>query len=239
MEKEWFECWFGKEYKALYPHRDEAQAAGQVKALIRACSASTSWSILDVGCGSGRHMRGFGALGFGRVCGMDLSPMLLRDARNAGLSVARADMRRLPFSDGTFNLLTCFFTSFGYFATRDEDLMALGGFCRVVKPGGCLFLDLQNSEHVKRNLIPRDTQTIEGRVVDVERFFEGDQLVKRIRSADGVIDAQERVRLFSLSGLEPVLEELGLSLMRIFGDENGADFSPQTSPRMGLLLRRA
>jgi SAM-dependent methyltransferase len=240
MGKEWFERWFGEEYKALYPHRDEAQAQVQVEVLIRACAAQPSWKILDVGCGAGRHLRGFHAGGFRQACGIDLSMVLLRDA--AGLPVTRADMRRLPFADGTFELLGCFFTSFGYFATREEDLSVLGEFCRVVKRGAFVFLDLHNPERVLRDLVPRDTHAMEGGVVEVERFRQGDQVVKRIliRDAGGGEEAhEERVRLFPLADLTAVLEDLGLSLLRVLGDESGAEFSPETSPRMGLLLRRS
>ena len=66
-------------------------------------------------------------------------------------------------------------------------------------------------------------------------------MVKRIRIRDpdgGEEIHEERVRLFSLADLEPVLPEMRLSVYRIFGDERGRDFSPASSPRMGLLLRR-
>jgi SAM-dependent methyltransferase len=241
MEKEWFERWFGEEYKALYPHRSEIQADAQVQALVGASSAPFSWKILDVGCGSGRHLRSFRARNFHHSFGIDLSPVLLLDARKTGLAVARADMRELPFADATFDLLSSFFTSFGYFATRDEDTLALREFCRVTRRGGRLFLDLHNSELLLRNLVSQETRSIEGGTVDVERFKQGDQIVKRlhIRKAEcGEKTYEERIRLYSLSTLQPALQESGLSVVRIFGDENGAEFSPETSPRMGLLLRR-
>ena len=120
QKKEWFERWFGEEYKALYPHRDEAQAATQVGAVARAAKALPAWRILDVGCGAGRHLRALRQAGL-TAFGADLSPVLIRDARLSGLNVCRADMRRLPFRDQAFQLVTCFFTSFGYFATAEED----------------------------------------------------------------------------------------------------------------------
>ncbi len=241
MEKEWFERWFGEEYKALYPHRSEIQAAAQVGALVAACSALPAWKILDVGCGSGRHLRSFRERGFHRSLGIDLSSVLLRDARATGLAVVRADMRRLPFADAAFELLSCFFTSFGYFATRDEDALALREFCRVIRRGGCLFLDLHNAEFLLRGLVAHETRSIEDGTVDVERFRQGDQIVKRLRIRKpecGEKTFEERIRLYSLASLQPILDDLGLSLLRVFGDESGAEFSPETSPRMGLLLRR-
>ena len=73
---------------------------------------------------------------------------LLRDARAAGQPVARADMRHVPFRSAGFDLVTSFFTSFGYFATFDEDVEALAQMVSLLKPGGHLFLDLINKPHL-------------------------------------------------------------------------------------------
>ena len=240
---QWFERWFGEEYKALYPHRDEAQAATQVEALARAAGALPAWRILDVGCGAGRHLRALRQFGL-NAFGVDLSAVLIRDARLTGLNVARADMRRLPFRDHTFNLVTCFFTSFGYFATVEEDMAVLAEFRRLARPSGFLFLDLPNAAHIADNLVPSEVVQLAGRLVEVERRLEGDSVVKRLRilcqSPDQKRDDEyfeERVRLFPPDRLKPLLNGLGLKTVRIFGDEHGSNFDPHSSPRMSLLLR--
>lgn len=239
MQENWYALWFGEDYKALYPHRDDRQAEIQVDALISATSAQTKWRILDVGCGSGRHLRAFRARKFDSVHGVDLSQVLLKDRLPDELAVAQADMRRLPFADEAFDMLACFFTTFGYFATWEEDVAALGEFCRVVKPDGFLFLDLHNPDHVTRNLVPKERGHAGEFEFDMERSIANGQVLKRIRlwGAGGERHYEERVRLFSLALLEPVLKHSGLSLLRVFGDERGSAFTPD-SPRMGLLLGR-
>ena len=256
QKKEWFERWFGEEYKALYPHRDEAQAEDQVGAVLRALAdaAGTAdvlrpWRVLDVGCGTGRHLRAFRKLGQAgpsrlNAFGVDLSAVLIRDARSTGLNVARADMRRLPFRDGAFDLVTCFFTSFGYFATIEEDAAVLAEFRRLARPSGFLFLDLPNAGPLAGNLVPSEVVELAGRHVEVERRLEGDSVVKRLRilcqdKNENRDDEyfEERVRLFPPERLEPLLRGLDLETVKIFGDEHGSDFNPQRSPRMSLLLR--
>lgn len=243
QKKEWFERWFGEEYKALYPHRDEAQAAAQADVVARAAGASPGWRILDVGCGAGRHLRALRASGL-QAFGVDLSAVLLRDARDAGLNVARADMRRLPFRDRAFDLVTCFFTSFGYFDTIEEDVATLAEFRRLARPSGFLFLDLPNAAYLAGHLVPEEVMDLAGRRVEVVRRLQGDSVFKRLRILRRPSEEQrdeeyfeERVRLFPPERLEPILRELRLETVRVFGDERGASFDPALSPRMSLLLR--
>jgi cyclopropane fatty-acyl-phospholipid synthase-like methyltransferase len=55
--KDSYEEWFGEEYLALYPHRDDEEAR-EVAALIAGRIDVLAGSpALDLGCGSGRHQR--------------------------------------------------------------------------------------------------------------------------------------------------------------------------------------
>lgn len=288
---EWFQRWFGEEYKRLYPHRDASQAASQVAAVQGAVRRLAPQfplrKVLDIGCGTGRHLQAFAAShgspsssAFAsptlptdstprpQVYGIDLSAVLLRDARAARHAVTRADMRHLPFADGRFDLVTSFFTSFGYFAEPSEDAATLREFARVVRADGFLFLDLPNKPVVMRELVPTDTLERPGRRVNVTRALEGNVVVKRIRiectdteepSADcmsgadaaglglvehGILERpaiehhEERVRLYDLQEITPALESAGLEVLHILGDEHGAAYNATQSPRMSLLLRR-
>jgi len=255
----WFARWFGEDYKRLYPHRDAAQAAGQVAAVLELPGVregvvrnGSALRVLDVGCGTGRHLAALRASPVPLFSvGIDLSAVLLRDARGAHADrpgvVARADMRRLPFPDGRFDLVASFFTSFGYFDSPEEDAETLAEFCRVTHPEGLLFLDLPNRAHVAGGLVPEESFERDGRRVHITRALEGDCVVKRImlHGMSGHAEAPEteshfeRVRLYTLEGLQPVLERLGLVTEAVLGDERGGPYDPVASPRMSLLLRRS
>jgi ubiquinone/menaquinone biosynthesis C-methylase UbiE len=58
--------------------------------------------ILDLGCGEGSHMERLAS--GGTVVGVDLSLAYLRQARRLGM-VTAAEGERLPFADGTFDLV--------------------------------------------------------------------------------------------------------------------------------------
>lgn len=258
---EWFARWFGEDYKRLYPHRDEAQASEQVDSLLRLArnffpepsrdphdspGADTARRVLDVGCGAGRHLRALRARGLSAF-GIDLSPVLLRDARRdargAESPVARADMRRLPFADGRFDLIACFFTTFGYFESHEEDVALLRELRRVARPSGLLFLDLPNAAVVRRDLVPFERVEADGLRAEVSRRLEGDRVIKRIRifrdPPRGEEIHEERVRLYAQDDLGAALDRSGFSVLATLGDESGAAFDPGNSPRMSLLLRRS
>ena len=227
--REWFRDWFGEEYLELYPHRDEAEAARAVR-LYFASAPPPAGAVLDLACGAGRHLRELSAGGV-PVVGLDLSRVLLADAREAspGALLVRADMRRLPFRDAAFGGLTSFFTSFGYFRTRDEDLTVLREVRRVLETTGTFMLDLFNARRVRDTLVPRDERRIGNRVVTQTREIVGDTVVKciEVHSGDGSGETrrfEERVRLYGPAELDEMLAQAGLRITARFGDYSGSRF---------------
>jgi SAM-dependent methyltransferase len=248
MDKPWFKRWFGETYKQLYPHRDYREAEAQVRFVLRALPVTSAWRILDIGCGSGRHLEILRGQGCASSIGLDLSMPLLRDARASGLMVARGDMRNLPFRPHGFDLVTSFFTSFGYFATFEEDVETLAQFVSVLKPGGFLFLDLINKGHLIKHLVPHDRRTVAGAEVEQRRWLEGPVsgtgtvVVKEIevRRPGGEVERhQERVRLYDLDTMLALAGRFSLRHAATFGNETGAAYHPDGSPRMAMLLQAA
>ena len=94
-------------------------------------------AVLDVACGTGvvaitATRRG------ARVQGLDLSPVLLEDARRSAavigveIEFSEGDVERMPYADATFDVVL---SQFGHmFAPRPE--VAVAEMLRVLKPGG-------------------------------------------------------------------------------------------------------
>jgi SAM-dependent methyltransferase len=237
---EWYRDWFGEEYLALYPHRDEEEARAAVDLVSRGC-APPEGLILDLACGAGRHMLEFERRGL-KVIGLDLSAALLKQAHdsNGDLRLVRGDMRHLPFADGSFHFVANFFTSFGYFADPEEDARVLGEIRRVLKPGGCFALDFLNAERVRAGLVDGDERLHDGRRVVQKRRLEedGKVVVKEIRIFDADDDRTlgtyyERVRLYSPAELEEMLRAACLEPERSYGDYSGSPAGPE-APRFIL-----
>lgn len=232
-DRHWFRDWFGEEYLELYPHRDEAEAERAVR-LYREAVAPEG-PVLDLACGAGRHLRELARTGVPAV-GLDLSRALLAEARAADpeARLVRGDMRRLPFSDGAFGGLTSFFTSFGYFAARADDLRVAREMRRVLRPGGSFMLDFFNADRVREELVPRDVREFAGRRVTQTRKIVDDTVVKRIRIEQLEGEGEdpdprhfhERVRLYTDEELTGLLEAAGLVVERRYGDYEGGGADP-------------
>ena len=241
MKEPWYKRWFGDAYKVLYPHRDFHEAKSQIAFVLRELPVTPEWRILDVGCGQGRHLKILRSLGYASSFGLDLSLPLLRDARAAGLGIARGDMRRLPFHPGSFDLVTSFFTSFGYFATFAEDVEAMAQFVSVLQPGGSLFLDLIDKEHLLSRLVPEDRRVVADTEVVQRRRVEGQVVIKDIelRKPGGLVEKfEERVRLYGMGEMLALAERFSLRHVKTFGNEAGEAWHCGQSPRMSLLLQK-
>ncbi len=92
------------------------------------------------------------------VAALDLAASVLATAtaRHPGLLGVAADVRRLPFASGAFDIVVSNST-LDPFDTRDEIIAALRGLYRVLRPGGRLLLTMDNFANpavALRNALP-------------------------------------------------------------------------------------
>jgi SAM-dependent methyltransferase len=236
---EWFEEWFGEEYLALYPHRDDADAERAVRLVLSAAGFRPGWRVLDVACGAGRHARALRRAG-ARCFGLDLSATLLRIARGVtDAPLVRGDMRRLPIRSGSMDLTVNLFTSFGYFDREADHAEALGEMVATVRPGGWFVIDFLNPAVVRRGLVPSERVTLNGKPVQVRRHVspDGHHVTKTIETADGR-RFRERVRLFEPEEISGMLAQAGVEVRRGYGDYAGTPLGGD-APRTILVGQRA
>lgn len=99
-------------------------------------------SVLDLGCGTGRHLAAFAARGL-EVAGCDPAPAMLARARarapRAELASARADEVRL---DRRFDLVTMLFAVLSYVIDDDEIVRTLRNVREHLAPSGLFLADV-------------------------------------------------------------------------------------------------
>ncbi len=93
--------------------------------------------ILDCGCGTGYNLNVL-LRPHGRTFAFDLHEDSMRRARATERPIVRADVERIPFASGSFDLAT----SFDVVQSVPDDRRALREMVRVLRPGGYVVLNV-------------------------------------------------------------------------------------------------
>jgi ubiquinone/menaquinone biosynthesis C-methylase UbiE len=101
-QKRWDEFWHGGEllhnlFKLTPTYR-------RIKKIFNGLDLPAGARILDVGCGSGKLARFWRQQG-GDVVGLDISDEALAFTHGKGVAAVKGDVRKLPFTDGEFDLV--------------------------------------------------------------------------------------------------------------------------------------
>jgi len=234
----WYEDWFGEEYLELYSHRDASEAEEHVDFVERHLTGPRPRAVLDLACGAGRHTAALRRRGF-RTLGLDLSLTLLARMRARGLPRVAGDMRRLPFTDGSFDWVLNFFTSFGYFERERENFRVLEEIVRVLPAGGRFLIDLVNPATAIEHLRPRGVEPLEEGTAEVERWYDpaSQRINKRITvrsAAEPPRTFLESVRLYQPEEVTIGLRWAGLEVDDLFGNFQGDPYA-RDSERLILI----
>lgn len=130
---------------------------------------SSGASILDVGCGVGRHVVYLGQRGF-RMAGMDLSTTGVQTSREAcaahqiDFDGRVAEMTALPWGDATFDAALS--TSVVCHHRHADILKTIGEVWRVLKPGGLFLVDFLHKDTLSYQRVRE--QAAAGRLTEVE-----------------------------------------------------------------------
>ncbi len=245
--KRWFDSFFDDDYLRTVPLPLDKDIIREVDFIEQSLKLPKGATILDVGCGLGRHAIELTARGY-LVVGLDLSlPMLSRAAdaaqqRDMKINFLHADMREMTF-DGAFDAVISWGTSFGYFE-EDTNREVAGRIWRALKPGGRLLLDVVNRDYAIADQ-PKSGwfQGIGCVCMEESRFnpITSRLHVKRtVMLDDGVQrDTAYSMRLYSLHELGKMLHTLGFRVGEVSGSlaTKGVFFASH-APRMTILAER-
>lgn len=237
IEDDWYRRSFGAYYPVLYSHRTVDAAAPEVAFAAEQLKFDKHTHVLDLCCGTGRHMVHLNRTA-GHVTGLDYSSELLRIAsgllrEGVRARLVRGDMRRLPFGTA-FDVVTSFFTSFGYFPHDEENEQTAREMARVLRPGGCFLMDHINAENVEKTLAGKTERQHNGYDIFERRWIDDGRVKKETQLfRDGVLLGKwgESVQLYRLEILKALLGRCGLLIDRVFGDYQGSPMGPDR-PRM-------
>ncbi len=240
----WFqdETFWQELYPFLFPARRFAAAAEEVEQ-VRKLVGIGKGNVLDLACGPGRHAVEFAQVGFS-VTGVDMSPYLLglaRDkAKELGVQVewVQDDMRSFS-RENEYDLVVNLFSSFGYFATPDDDAQVLGNVYKSLKSGGIFIMDLIGKELLARVFQPTLSSELEDGRVLVQRqkiINDWEQVENQWILLQGENNRKFsfKMRLYSARELRTLLLQSGFQNVTVFGGLEGSAYD-STAGRLVLV----
>jgi len=243
MVKEWFKNWFDSPYyHILYHQRNDAEAELFIDNLLAYLQPEPEASFLDIACGRGRHAIYLNKKGFS-VTGVDLSEsniLFAQEFQQESLHFFVHDMRK-AFTGESFDTIFNLFTSFGYFDTFEDHVLALQQFNRSAKPNSILVLDYFNTTKIMKNLAPTAHKSIQGIDFSIVKEVLNDRIVKTIAFSDKGINYsyQERVQAFLKADFEKLFAQSGWIIEDCFGDYELNPFDEVHSDRLIFICKKA
>ena len=239
----WFKIWFDSPYyHKLYAHRSEEEAAGFISELVSVLQPKQNATMLDVGCGNGRHCRQLAAKGFD-VTGIDLALSSIRQAKkftSSSLQFFQHDMRQ-PFGENHFDYVFNFFTSFGYFKKTEHNTV-LRNMYNALKPGGKLVLDYMNIYYAQEHLIANEEKEIDGIIYRIARWTDEKYFFKQIvideEQIGEPLEYTEQVAKFSLPDFQRMLRMNNFEIEAVYGDYSLNKFDKNNSSRLIMIATK-
>ena len=194
-------------YDIFYSDKPYDLEADFVKSRFDEFGVPSGGKVIDVACGTGRHVLALAARGY-RVTGVDLSEDMLTRARESAVDAAAPiefhsrDMRNIDLPGRRFDAACCLFDSIGYVATTSNVVQALRSINEHLLPGGVLVLEYWHAAAMLRLYEPvrvRRWQTAES---TVERISE-----TALRPPEQLADVRYTIHEFQRDGRTLTLTE--------------------------------
>jgi SAM-dependent methyltransferase len=219
-------------YDAFYTDDDYAWESKRVLELIGERTSDLR-TLLDVGCGSGRHLEHFAA--HARCVGVDIDRAALRLARRRTPPRTRLVVGDLMTLDlgRTFDAVTCLFSVIGFARTRAGLRRAVGALAAHVRPEGVVVVEpwrfsddpvpgptfetaVMGDEHVVRVI----TETRRGGQTRLDIHY-ASAGPRGVRTRDeqhwlGLFDREDYADAFERAGLAADLDPVGLTYRGLF-----------------------
>jgi len=228
--------WFGELYRAS----SEGLLGPELSALEAAVMAGLlglppGARVLDVACGTGRHLGPLSARGL-RVFGLDQSGPCLAEAGLPGRLV-RGDQRRLPFGAAFDGACSWYSSLFLY--RDDENQRVLCQLSRVLRPGGRLLVQHANPCRLEREPAARAFRALPGggEVEELSRYDPAagvETLQRTMRRQGRVLAGEVRLRYYRPTEWKTLAAGAGLTL-RALGSTGPGVAAPFSEEALDLI----
>ena len=200
-------------YDIVNQNKDYSRETDFLEKLFRDRKIET---ILDVGCGTGTHMKLLEEKGF-ECNGVDLNQEMLEVAREKVKGeLIQADMKNFDLNK-KYDAVTCLFAAFNHLKNREEAKKALKCFKKHLNEKGFLLIDLHNPQRDGEKY--KNFGDVEIKMkwkYDSETKKEHTKTTFKVKGKE-IMD-EHTLRIYSIDEMKEMLEETGFSVQKIYED---------------------
>ena len=213
-------------YDAFYANVDYEAEADRVGEIVRQLNSGAR-TLLDVACGTGRHLMGLSR--HFDCAGVDIEPDMVAIARETlpGIPFEVADMVTLDLGR-RFDAITCLFSSVGYTLTADRLDRAVQAMAGHLQPGGVLIVEPWITPAGWRGDGTTAVETVEQSTAKLVRVIasrrENDEAtlaIHYVRAANGEIESEDERHRLGLFPPERYLEAFAAAGLDARWDDEG------------------
>lgn len=220
---------FGEQSPYLnHPLLTEERTSSEVDHLVRLLGLKPGATVLDLGCGFGRHTVELARRGHS-VTAVDPSATMIAAAKAAaaaadptpdgelGIEFVVANAQDLALPNSGFDAAICLFTTLGQIDATGEDNRAMLGSVRpALKPGGRLVVEVPQRGPAVDALVERDVFEHRDGKTEISRRFDADtsRVIEQFLIHDGSGPPRRfdlEYRLFSAEELHDLLLDAGFA----------------------------
>lgn len=246
-EKNWFDddALWQAVMPILFDSTRIDSASKEVDGIVALTGAQRDSRVLDLCCGIGRHSVEFAKRGF-NVTGVDKTGRYIetakRSANELGVKVKFVNKDMLHYrKDDSYDLVISFFSSFGYFTSRDDDLKVAKNIWASLREKGKFLLDLAGKETIARNYQRKNWREGKGFLLLEERVIEKNWTGINTRWI--IVKEGKRTelnifhRLYSAVELIDLLTQSGFSDVKVYGDIKGRPYDADASRLIAVAVK--
>ena len=179
---------YARFYNLLYKDKDYKGESEYIHALIQrfAESSPAKVSVLDLACGTGKHLFELQKIGYAELAGSDISSEMINVAKASSIEAALpVTFHNYSFQESdrisqTFDVVLSMFSAVNYLVNYEDQSKTFSNVNKLLKEGGIFIFDYWNGNAVVRDYSP----------VKVLRKKDGDSEILRISETN--IDTVEQ-----------------------------------------------